>query len=166
MLSFFWLMHFPLNGSPKCKGLFDCLFSENKKWPFAAFLRNSSQNRKNVHQLIHFVINFVLISSGKTKFSMASCLTICCTTKMWFLRPSKFSKTDTWSTILKPLCTCQSNVICCGIFETFKLKVLWGFGVVHFFSILGPRIALITVRGTTASPPETRGATSSRNLRE
>ena len=33
-------------------------------------------NVKNVPQCTHF-INFVLISSGKTKFPMASCLIIC-----------------------------------------------------------------------------------------
>ena len=72
MLSFFRFMHFPLSGSPKHKGLYDCFFSVNKKKPFAAILQNSGQNRKNVYQFIHFVINFVKIASGKMKFSMAS----------------------------------------------------------------------------------------------
>ena len=64
MLSFFGLMHFPSSGSPERKGLFDCLFSEIKKRPFAAFLRNSSQNRKNVHKFLHFH-KFCLNFTGK-----------------------------------------------------------------------------------------------------
>ena len=32
-------MHFPLSGSPKHKGLYDCFFSVIKKQPFAAFCR-------------------------------------------------------------------------------------------------------------------------------
>ena len=46
----------------KTKRPFWLFFNENRKWPFAAFLRNSSQNRKNVHQFIHFhkfCLNFI-----------------------------------------------------------------------------------------------------------
>ena len=51
--SFFRLMRLSLSTSSKRKGLFDCFSSVNKKRPFAAFLRNSGQNRKNVHQFLH-----------------------------------------------------------------------------------------------------------------
>ena len=64
MLSFFRLMHLPHQTSSKRKGLFDCFSSVNKKRPFAPFLRNSSQNRKNVHQFLHFY-QFCLIFIGK-----------------------------------------------------------------------------------------------------
>ena len=53
-LSFFRLMHLPLHTSSKHEGLFNCFSSVNKKGPFVAFLWNSSQNRKNVHQFLHF----------------------------------------------------------------------------------------------------------------
>ena len=47
-------MHLLLHTSSKHKGLFDCFTSVNKKLPFAAFLQNSSQNRKNVQEFLHF----------------------------------------------------------------------------------------------------------------
>ena len=53
-LSFFWLMHLPLHTSSKHNGLFDCFTSVNKKTTFCSFLRNSSQSRKNVQEVLHF----------------------------------------------------------------------------------------------------------------
>ena len=76
-LSFFRLMHLPLHTSSKRKGLFDCFSSVNKKWPFAPFLRNSSQNRKIVNQFLHFY-QFCLIFIGKDEvFLGLLCLIFC-----------------------------------------------------------------------------------------
>ena len=75
MLSFFRFMHFPLSGSPKRKGLFDCSV-KIKNDLLQLFCGIPVKIGKNVYQFIHFVINFVKISSGKTKFSMASCFII------------------------------------------------------------------------------------------
>ena len=52
-------------------------------------------------------------------------LTICCMTKKWFLRPSKFSKTDTWSIILKPLCIELKN-------SKYSLYAKWSWKIVLF----------------------------------
>ena len=73
MLSFFGLMHFPSRSCPKLKGLFDCLFSENKIDLLQLFCGIPVKIGKMFINSYIF-INFVLFSSGKTKFSMASCV--------------------------------------------------------------------------------------------
>ena len=72
-LSFFWLFYLPLHTSSKHKGLFDCFTSVNKKLPFAVFCGIPFKVGK-MFKKSYIFINFVLFSSGKTKFSMASCL--------------------------------------------------------------------------------------------
>ena len=72
-LSFFQLMHLPLHASSKRKGLFDCFSSVIKNDLLQLFCRIPVKIGKMFPNSYIF-INFVLFSSGKTKFSMASCL--------------------------------------------------------------------------------------------
>ena len=71
-LSFFQLMHLPLHASSKRKGLFDWFSSVIKNDLLQLFCRIPVKIGKMFPNSYIF-INFVLFSSGKTKFSMASC---------------------------------------------------------------------------------------------
>ena len=63
-------MHFPLSGSPKHKGLFDCpvKIKNDLLQLFCGIPLKIGKMFIN-----SYILSFVFISSGKTKFSMASC---------------------------------------------------------------------------------------------
>ena len=66
-------MHLPLHTSSKHEGLFNCFSSVNKKYLLYLFCGIPVKIGKMFINSYIF-INFVLFSSGKTKFSMASCM--------------------------------------------------------------------------------------------
>jgi len=125
-LSFFQLMHLPLHASSKRKGLFDCFSSVIKNDLLQLFCRIPVKIGKMFPNSYIF-INFVLFSSGKTKFSMASCV--------YIIQYVEAVEHNSWTfevhfdrfSVFQTVCKCWPlSIGSWRCFVTFTSLLLWG----------------------------------------